>query len=210
MAREFSRSIKGSLTEQVFQCLLEDVGYRVIQIGIEESIKEIKAVSESNPNLYHKTHKGLRTLPDFLVMDEQENSSFLVEIKFRASHEDLPRLICSVKEQVLHWGDIFLVAFIGNPYHTQKDKKNNIHPDETPTNYCRVFSLTKDNSGNNFHVKEYNNQKEKYTGNYISPEKCRWLHGANIQQTFPRLRNAEDLTVAKSVEIITSMYATFK
>ncbi|MBA2797220.1 hypothetical protein H1I79_01890 [Aeromonas veronii] len=210
MAREFSRSIKGSLTEQVFQCLLEDVGYKVIQIGIEESIKEIKAVSESNQDLYYKTHKGLRTLPDFLVMDENENASFLVEIKFRASHEDLPRLISSIKEQVLHWGDLFLVVFIGNPYHTKKDKENNVPPDETPTNYCRVFALTKSDSGKSIYVKEYNSNKGQYTGRHISPEECRWFHGAHLQQHFRKLRDAEHLTISKSVEIITSMYSTFK
>jgi hypothetical protein len=77
---EFHRRIKGILTQGLVQALLEDAGYQVRPLGVEEQFSDLK---DASPKLYRSIFKGLRSAPDFLVLDSRNEQSWLVEVKYR-------------------------------------------------------------------------------------------------------------------------------
>ena len=108
MALSFANRIKKEMTECIVRALLEDAGYRVIDSGIEKVIRELSCM----PVLEYKGlsyPKALSLLPDFTVMDREQKTKFLVEVKYRKVWgEDIFQ---EVKEQVRLYGELVLISF---------------------------------------------------------------------------------------------------
>ena len=107
---EFERRIKGQITESLVQTLLEHAGYRVVPLGIEQVIREVK--DQGSWNL----PQPLRTLPDFLITDAEIKKNWLLEVKYR--HQWNEYTIKSLEEtltnQVKYWSEFYFLVFLGN------------------------------------------------------------------------------------------------
>jgi len=71
------------MTEGIIRAILVDAGYRVIGLGIENVIRETECLTALE---YAGLDfpKAMRSLPDLLVMNREQNEKFLVEVKFRS------------------------------------------------------------------------------------------------------------------------------
>jgi hypothetical protein len=73
---------KGRFAETIVSTLLEYAGYRVIRLGVEETVSEVKAVVARNEASL-KLPDQLRRAPDFVVIDPNSGECTLLEVKFR-------------------------------------------------------------------------------------------------------------------------------
>lgn len=78
---------KGRFAETIVSTLLEYAGYRVIRLGVEEVVSEVKASTARNEHTL-QLPKQLSTAPDFLVVDPATGVTILLEVKFRAKFDD--------------------------------------------------------------------------------------------------------------------------
>lgn len=130
--------MKGAVTQTLVKSLLEDAGYRVVPLGIEEVIRELSSIDQLqylNLNL----PQTLRSLPDFLVSDTSITRIWLVEVKYRRRWDAaaIQSLQAKLTEQALPWGPFFLLLFLG-------EHNGEI---DTPANRCGIFEL-KNEAGN--------------------------------------------------------------
>lgn len=78
---------KGHFAETIVSTVLEYAGYRVVRLGVEEMVSEVKAaVARAERSL--KLPEQLRSAPDFLVVDPRSGESPLLEVKFRRALDD--------------------------------------------------------------------------------------------------------------------------
>ncbi len=107
---EFERLIKGHITESLVQTLLEHAGYRVVPLGIEQVIREVKDRGSWN------LPKPLRTLPDFLITDAEFKKSWLLEVKYRHQWNDytIKSLEETLTNQVQYWSEFYFLVLLGN------------------------------------------------------------------------------------------------
>jgi len=122
---EYTRRLKGAITQTLLKSLLEDAGYRIIPLGIEEIIREIKVLSKKQ-YLSLGLPKNLRKLPDFFVADRKISKVWLLEIKYRKSWNPTTRKILEpgLKQQVKEWNPLYVMLFLGEPY---KNKESPIY-----------------------------------------------------------------------------------
>jgi hypothetical protein len=95
---------KGRFAETIISTILEYAGYRVVRLGVEEAVSEVKAgVARGESPL--KLPDQLRTAPDFLVVDPRSGVTTLLEVKFRRTFDDeVARLLhLRLKQQVALW-----------------------------------------------------------------------------------------------------------
>ena len=107
MALSFANRIKKEMTEGIVRALLEDAGYRVIDSGIEKVIRELSCM----PVLEYKGlsyPKAMSLLPDFTVMDRDQENKFLVEVKYRRDWSK--EIFTEVQDQVRLYGELVLVS----------------------------------------------------------------------------------------------------
>lgn len=188
MPLTFEASVKGGVTEALTAALLRSVGYRVIPLGIEHSVQELRAIADQNLAAYLDVNEALRKLPDFLVLDLQAQPPWVpsfVEVKFRASHNALQgdrNLQQAVALQAATWGSVYLIVFLGDPFRV--DGGNFI---DTPTNSCRVFRVIKTGDG----AAMLFSLRPGHEGEHIAVADIHWMHGVPLQALFTRLAEAE-------------------
>ena len=55
---QYINRLKGAVTQTLLKSLLEDAGYRIVPLGIEEVIREVKVLtpkkSTETPGFFHK------------------------------------------------------------------------------------------------------------------------------------------------------------
>lgn len=121
---EFNNRVKGAVTQTLLKSLLEDAGYAVIPMGIEESVREIKLLGKTEYQQFQFPGTQ-RVTPDFLVLDWGKKQNWLIEVKYRKKWNDNTRdtLITPLEKQVRGWGDISLVLFLGEPAEVQNNHK---------------------------------------------------------------------------------------
>lgn len=145
MPIDFARRMKGAVTQTLVKSLLEDAGYRVVPLGIEEVIRELSSIDQPqylNLNL----PQSLRSLPDFLVADTSITRTWLVEVKYRRRWDSaaIESLRAKLTEQALPWGPLFLLLFLG-------EHSGGI---DTPANRCGIFQI-KNEAGNLLYKSPY-------------------------------------------------------
>lgn len=168
----FDRRIKGKLTECLVQTLLDHAGYRIVPMGVEHIIREVK--ERDHTSLY--LPQGLRTLPDFLITDAQLKDHWLLEVKYRQCWNEatVAELGCTVEEQVKPWGKVYLLLFLGEHFGTNK----------TPASQCRIFTLRYQDSDLHYYHQK-NNQLRRWRD-------IQWEHGHRIQEVFPGLNDTRE------------------
>jgi len=107
MAISFSDRIKKEMTEGIVRAILEDSQYRVIDSGIEKVLRELSCLSAIE---YKRLGypDAMSLLPDFTVMNREQTTKQLVEVKYRSTWGK--SLFEDVKEQVKLFGEIVLVS----------------------------------------------------------------------------------------------------
>ena len=109
---QFQSRIKKELSEGIVRAILDDPGYRVIDSGIENLIRELTCLSALEyAGLDYP--KAMRALPDFVVMDRGQKTKYLVEIKCRSGWS--PALFNEIEEQVRIYNDLVLVYLNSSP-----------------------------------------------------------------------------------------------
>lgn len=107
MAIQFSDRIKKEMTEGIVRAILEDAQYRVIDSGIEKVLRELSCLSA----VEYKTlgyPDAMSHLPDFTVMNREQTTKQLVEVKYRSTWGK--NLFDEVREQVRLFGEIVLIS----------------------------------------------------------------------------------------------------
>lgn len=180
---DFDRRIKGNLTESLVQTLLEHAGYRIVPMGVEHVIREVKERNCSS----HALPLGLRTLPDFLVTDAKMQNHWQLEVKYRQRWHTATatELGNTVEEQVKHWGKLHLLLFLGVHHGSS----------QTPASQCRVFTLV--HQDNALHYLPRKKRKPKPWRDVA------WEHGNRVQDVFRGLNDTrEEDGIRKCCEVI--------
>lgn len=113
---EFNNRIKKEMTEGIVRAILDDAGYRVIDYGIEKTVREVIPLSREEYSRLAMPHV-MRNAPDLVVMDRDQTSRWLVEIKYRSWWDG--SVLDEVEEQVRQFGELVLVSIHGNPENPQ-------------------------------------------------------------------------------------------
>jgi hypothetical protein len=118
----FASRLKGGITQTLLRTLLQDCGYRIVPLGIEEVIREVSVLPrEDYRNL--ALPQVLRSMPDFFVAQEDMKKTWLVEVKYRKTWDDTVRaeLGEEIAQQVKDWGPLHLIVFLGSPAKERTD-----------------------------------------------------------------------------------------
>ena len=109
---EFRNRLKGNVAQTLFETLLGDVNYRIVPLGIEEIIREVRNL-DSKAYINLGLSQTLRKLPDFFVALPDFQKTYLVEVKYRKNWSDSvrDRLGKEIREQVNQWQPLTLVVF---------------------------------------------------------------------------------------------------
>lgn len=210
MPLTFEASVKGGVTEALTAALLCSVGYRVIPLGIEHSVQELRAIADHDLAAYLDVNEALRKLPDFLVLDLQAQPPWVpkfVEVKFRASHNALRgdhNLQQAVELQAATWGNVYLIVFLGDPFRVDGGDFM-----DTPTNSCRVFQIVKTGDGEAM----LSSLRRGHEGERIATRDIHWMHGVPLQALFTRLAEAEMAqaeTIRRAVSIARAVERAFE
>lgn len=103
----FSNRVKKEMTEGIVRAILEDAQYRVIDCGIEKVLRELSCLSAAEYGALAYPD-AMSHLPDFTVMDRDQTTKQLVEVKYRTKWSK--DLLDEVEEQVKLFGQIVLVS----------------------------------------------------------------------------------------------------
>ncbi|MDA8453678.1 hypothetical protein M4R22_02765 [Acidovorax sp. GBBC 3334] len=104
---KFSDRIKKEMTEGIVKAILEDAQYRVIDCGIEKVLRELSCLSATEYGKLGYPH-AMSHLPDFTVMNREQTTKQLVEVKYRSTWGK--NLFEEVREQVRIFGEIVLIS----------------------------------------------------------------------------------------------------
>jgi hypothetical protein len=215
MAYAFEPSIKGRVTEQLLTSLLDSAGYRVIPVGIEHSIQQLKTLAHSEVaeerRIYARVNAGLRKLPDFLVLDLEDSdwAPAFVEVKFRKRDDSIwtdGNLHACLHTQVCTWRVVYVVFFLGIPYGRGLPG----HQPHAATNKCRVFRATA--LDNELRFSAMTTVAELCReGDLIAAPDLRWWHGVALERFFTRLRQlTAESTIRKATLIAGAVARVFR
>lgn len=113
MPLEFTNVIKSVVTQGTLAVLLEQGGYRVTRLGIEELFGEVKHL-DAKEYLGLKLPPALRYLPDLLIADLDMRNAFMVEVKYRRQFSPA-ELHADLSVQFKYWPQTHTVVMISEP-----------------------------------------------------------------------------------------------
>lgn len=124
---DLDNALHGHVVAAIFEVLLVDAGYDVIPLGVERSVRELRAVD--GERYRGLIHPRLRSIPDFFVLDIDEGESWLTEVKYRSYLHR--RLLEDLKAIQQEWAPFTLILAVREP------------PDEWKgtIRYIRVFEI---------------------------------------------------------------------
>ena len=122
--------MKGDIAQTLIKSLLVAARYRVIDFGVEKTVREVASLSRPEYDALRRRGLGgmlvekrainaaLSELPDFVVMDHEQTMSDFVEVKYRESINNI--LSCDVAglaRQVRRYGEVVVVLVVGISIH---------------------------------------------------------------------------------------------
>jgi hypothetical protein len=108
----FQSRIKKELSEGIVRAILDDAGYRVIDSGIENLVRELACLTALEyAGLDYP--KAMRALPDLVVMNREQTTKYLVEIKYRSGWSSA--LFDDIREQVEIYKELVLIYLNSSP-----------------------------------------------------------------------------------------------
>lgn len=175
---DFTSKLKGQITQSLIECLLVDAGLRVVPLGIEQVIREVKLLSKEQ-YLAAGISPTLRSLPDFFIANSDMSRTWLLEVKYRRHWNEETRadLARSLFSQVKMWQPLHLAVFLG---------ETNNNP-SFPNSYLRMLRLVIHEGAVCHHIAE----RKFRLGNKVIPESfvpvegIDWLKMDLIQKVFP-------------------------
>jgi hypothetical protein len=116
----FGDVVKAQLTQAALTALLERGGYRVVRLGIEELLVEVKSQGLAQYRSLALPQR-LRCLPDLLVASPDGRPALLVEVKFRRRFDDRSALALyrQLQRQRRHWPEAYAVLMISEPFRAE-------------------------------------------------------------------------------------------
>lgn len=195
---KFENRIKKEMTEGIVRAILEDAGYRVVDLGIEKILREVSILtSEEYAKLCFPD--AIRCLPDLSVMNREQDQKFLIEIKYRSEWDG--RLIVKLEEQVKMFGELVLVSINS----TAANPKNFTN---APSRYLRCCLLRHGSQGYQMQVRidKIHNTKEKtewFQVSEISEDKNLWWKMSPLQDVFAQIKvNDNDNALIAAIEAL--------
>lgn len=175
MAIKFSDRIKKEMTEGIVRAILEDAQYRVIDSGIEKVLREISCLSAIEyKNLGYPD--AMSHLPDFTVMNREQTTKQLVEVKYRSNWSK--NIFEDVKEQVRIFGEIVLISM--------NAKAEDPRGFNTPSRYIRCCGLKFD--GGTYMVQQNLDKATVWTPiNKVQDGSGLWWSMLKLDEKFPQL-----------------------
>ena len=96
--------------------LLEYARYRVLRLGVEEIVSEVRSL-QTGPGLHLHLPPRLAALPDLLVVDQASGDASMLEVKFRRCVDDASakRLAGSLRQQFEWWPEATAIIITAEP-----------------------------------------------------------------------------------------------
>lgn len=194
---DFGSNLKEKLFEVAFSSLLENCGYRVVPVGIEHSLPELGALSQSNPEMHARLVRSIRKLPGFIVMDAASKTyePRFVAVKVRGNSlfdDDFRQIL----DQANAWTRIHFVLFLATP--TKTSGKFNA------VDFCRVFTLERYVGPNQVavvNVVSRNGAKKDLAS-------LHWLDGISLDESFPMLKKgSEKNSIRTAISVMRSIFS---
>lgn len=183
----FANRLKGGITQGLIKALLEEAGYRVVPLGVEEVIREVSVL----PIVQYMSlglPTPLRSLPDFFISDAAMERHWLLEVKFRrewnqASRQALHDLL---KPQVQVWRPLVVLVFLGVPAQNVPAGQEAL-----PSYHMRAAKLDIGNDGELWLMNGLNEQMVRWL-------EATWTHMDRIQDVFTTVvAGYEELTLCQ-------------
>ena len=186
---KYTSRLKGDITQVLIKTLLEDAAYRIVPLGIEEIITEVKVLTQEK-YLALGLPTSLTKLPDFFIANKDVSRACLLEVKYRNHWSDEVRceLEQSLKPQVKEWDPLYLMIFLGEPISKSE---------EQPSYWMKVARL----SYRDGEMVVFN----PHSGLVVKWNESSWDNFDRIQDVFEILRETkhwEDQTIAKTKTIL--------
>jgi len=180
---KFLNRLKKELTEGVIRAVLHDAGYRLIDCGIENVVREVTCLDALEYSGLDFP-KAMRSLPDFIVMDRKQKEKYLVEVKYRAEWSN--KIFDEIQDQVKLFNEVVLVFFKSSP-----EKAKDMEP--SPAAYIRCCR-----------VRWYDDEIQIYASqgkgasrawrprSEFNSKSWEWWGMETLQSMFPLLENSKD------------------
>lgn len=136
-------SIKGKITEFIFQEMILDAGiYEPTPLGYEHTLPQLAHKDKINHRINEITTQ-LRQTPDFVLVEKSGDKVYLVEVKYRKKiyPDDIKSL---AKKLCENWSHAWLFIATQEEFYMAYCK-NIIKNDELPKSVLHEFGVTKEN-----------------------------------------------------------------
>lgn len=191
---DFEGRIKKEMTEGIVRAILDDAGYRVIDYGLEKTVREVTPMSLQEV-MRLALPDVVRHAPDLFVLDRDQSRKWLVEIKYRSNWDRT--VLESLEAQVREYEEIVLVSVFANAP-TLKPM-----PKDPPSRYLRCCRLRFRNE--RFEVEVGKDRKTSAWEEVASvpDDKYLWWKMRPIQEVFPQIgERAEGRTLINAITAI--------
>ena len=175
---QFQSRIKKELSEGIIRAILDDAGYRVIDSGIENLVRELACLSALEyAGLDYP--KAMRALPDFVIMDREHKNKYLVEIKYRSGWSTA--LFGEIEEQVRIYKELVLIYLNSKPDVPAGKPKG-------PSSYLRCCRLRVNAQTQQYEieVQVYNEWVWRSVAD-LGEQSGQWWGMSTLQRVFPQI-----------------------
>jgi hypothetical protein len=189
---DYKNRLKGAITQVLLKSLLEDAGYRIVPLGIEEVLRELSSLEQGR---YQQLNlpPALRKLPDFFVADIEFEKTYLVEVKYRKYWNASTKrcLGRTLLQQLKYWNPLVLMLFIGNPVNPAS------YP-PTPSHYMGVLWLDYDDEHEEIF---WEDRKGTYSWDSVE-----WGNFKRVQDIFTGVsKQWSEQTLYKTMSLVSSL-----
>lgn len=180
---KFQSRIKKELTEGIVRAILDDAGYRVIDSGIENLVRELECLTALEyAGLDYP--KAMRALPDLVVMNREQTTKHLVEIKYRNGWS--LTVFDDIKEQVEIFKELVLIYLNSSPAATSS-------PATGPSTYLRCCRLRANAETQAYEIEIHRYDEWVWVAvASLTANPGQWWGLSTLQRIFPQVGDRRD------------------